>query len=162
MLQGISQARPTHSLQHSSHCSLPCPMPSWQLLCPPEREAWPSTRHTPTAAINTHWGAVNTAWAETRERGRCSALLTQLIVNNSMSSDTLAKHSPTNRENYAVIPSILIKGFEKQVLRLLENHPFIFATPFSVDVKTLPVNFQRQCVEWQSDIQLNDAIMPLY
>ena len=38
----------------------------------------------------------------------------------------------------------------------------MFATPFSVDTKTLPANFQMECIELQSDIQLKNLIMFLY
>lgn len=36
----------------------------------------------------------------------------QVMANNSMQFDTLAKHSSVNSKNYAVMLSILVKEFE--------------------------------------------------
>lgn len=38
----------------------------------------------------------------------------------------------------------------------------MFVTSFSVDINTLPENFQIQCIKLQSDIQLKKTIMFLY
>ena len=43
-----------------------------------------------------------------------------------------------------------------------KNHQFTFATQFSIDVSMLPLNFQMEYVELQSDIQLKNVIMSLY
>lgn len=37
-----------------------------------------------------------------------------------------------------------------------------FATPFSVDINELPVDFQRECVELQSDIQFKEYVSSLH
>jgi len=49
-------------------------------------------------------------------------------------------------------------------LTTTKHHHFfcIFATPFSVDVNTLPANFQIECIGFQSDVQLKNLIMSLY
>lgn len=39
----------------------------------------------------------------------------QVMANNSMQFDTLAKHSSVNSKNYAVMLSILVKEFENRV-----------------------------------------------
>lgn len=42
---------------------------------------------------------------------------------------------------------------------LIENHPHehvIFATTFSVDINKLPVNFQMECIELQSNYQIKE------
>ena len=61
-----------------------------------------------------------------------------------------------NSEKYAVLLSILIKEFENRLHNSWKKHHFggIIATPFSVDINTLPANFQMECIELQSDIQL--------
>jgi len=38
-------------------------------------------------------------------------VLTQVVANNVLHFDTLAKHSPVNREKYTVVLSVLIQEF---------------------------------------------------
>ena len=37
----------------------------------------------------------------------------------------------------------------------------VFVTPFSVYINTLPMNFQMECIELQSDIQLKNLTVSL-
>jgi len=41
-------------------------------------------------------------------------MLTQVIANNCMHFDTLAKHSPVNCEKYAAVLAVLIKELENK------------------------------------------------
>jgi len=71
-------------------------------------------------------------------------VLTQVIANNCICFDTLAKHSPVNSKKYAAVPSVLIKEFENRFQDYQKNlqYFYIFATPFSVDINMVPANFQ--------------------
>lgn len=40
---------------------------------------------------------------------------TQVMANNSMQFDTLAKHGPGNSKNYAAMLAVLTKEFENRV-----------------------------------------------
>ena len=75
-------------------------------------------------------------------------------------------NSPVSSKKYAALLSILILEFENsfQGCRKKTTHFFlgIFLTQFSVDVNTLPGNFQVECIEFQSDIQLKNLVMSLY
>lgn len=55
--------------------------------------------------------------------------------------DTFAKHNPVNSEKYP---------------RLLKENIFfcIFATPRSVNINALPGDFQEDCIQLQSGIQV--------
>lgn len=88
----------------------------------------------------------------------------QVMANNCMHFDTLPKHSPVYREKYAAVLSVLIRGFENrfQGCQKKKNHKFIFVTPFSVEINTLPANFQMKCIDLQSDIQLKNVTTSLY
>ena len=82
----------------------------------------------------------------------------QVKANNFMHFDTLAKHGPVNNEKYAALLFDLIQEFENRFQDFRKNHQSfgIFATPFSVDINILPANFQMECIELQSDIQLKE------
>jgi len=41
-------------------------------------------------------------------------VLTQVMANNCMHFDTLAKHSALNSKEYAAVLSVMIKGFENK------------------------------------------------
>ena len=56
---------------------------------------------------------IGTVWA--KAWGGHSAVLTQLMENDFMHFDTLAKHSPVNREKYAATLSVLVKKFDNRV-----------------------------------------------
>ena len=77
------------------------------------------------------------------------------------SFDILAKHNPVNSEKFAPMLSALIKEFENRFECCQNNLQFIFISPFSVDINTLTANFQMECIELQSDIQLKNMIMSL-
>lgn len=83
---------------------------------------------------------------------------TQVAANNFMHFDCLAKYTPVRSERYASFLSILIEEFESRFQDFRENHALfsIFATPFSVDINTIPAIFQMECSELQSDIQLRE------
>lgn len=92
------------------------------------------------------------------ERGaQCGADST--MANGCVHCDTLAEHSPANsKKKYAVVLYILMK---KTGFKIAEkNHQFfgIPATPLSVHISTLPVNFHMECTELRSKIQLKNLI----
>lgn len=69
-----------------------------------------------------------------------------------MHSDTLVKQNPVNSEKYAVMFSMLIKEFENRFQECWgKKKNCIFATQYSADINTLPVNFQIECIELQPD-----------
>jgi len=59
-----------------------------------------------------------------------------------------------------------MSAIEKRFQDFGQNHFFsIFTTPFSyinVYINTLPVNFQMECMELQSDIQLEEKFDHVY
>ena len=61
-------------------------------------------------------------------------------------------------KKYAVLLFELIQEFENRFQDFWENNQYfvIFVTPFSVDINMLPANFQMECIELQSDIQLKE------
>jgi len=72
----------------------PCAIMAVALHC---RAACPVHKHTPIAQQQpNHQCVINTASAETRARGRCSAVLAQVTEKNYMHFDTVSKHSPVN------------------------------------------------------------------
>ena len=75
-----------------------------------------------------------------------------------MHFDTWAEHSPVNSRKYAASPFNVIQEFENRFQDFHENNQYfaIFATPFSVDINMLPANFQMECIELRSDIQLKE------
>ena len=83
---------------------------------------------------------------------------TQIKANNFMFFDTLAKHSPMTSKKHAALLSDLIQEFENRFQEFLGNNQYfaIFVTLFSVDMNMLPANFQMECIELWSDIQLKD------
>jgi len=92
----IKHARPAHRLhaaQHSLQHSLPCT----------------------TKAVSPQSGCRHTLITQQRlNTGQCCAVLTQVMANNCMYFDTLAKHIPINSKEYAVMLSLLIKEFENR------------------------------------------------
>ena len=71
----------------------------------------------------------------------------QVMANNFMHFDVLAKHRPVNSEKCAALLSVLIKRFEHRFQDFQKDKfSCIFATPFSVDVNTLPTCFQMECI----------------
>lgn len=83
----------------------------WQWLYPCSA---PGTPHSSQQSnIGVSWAL--TVWAETRAWERHSAVLTQLMANNFMHFDTLAKYNPQKSENYAAIFSVLIKKVENRL-----------------------------------------------
>jgi len=99
-------------------------------------------------------------------------LLWQVMTNNFMHSNALAKHSfemhvhfdtlvrnifTVNSEKYTAVISVLLQEFESRFRDFKKkNHYFfaIFANSFSVDINTLPANFQMECRQLPSNIQL--------
>ena len=79
---------PAATLHHYGGSSSPLISPVWLWVC---------THHSATGKV---WCTVSTVWDETRARGGCSAVITQ-VMNNFMHFDTLAKHSPVNRKKRA-------------------------------------------------------------
>ena len=63
-----------------------------------------------------------------------------------MHFDALAKHSPVNSKTYAAVLHVLIKEFEKRFQDCWKKSSIfgVFVTPFSVDINTLPANFQME------------------
>jgi len=57
--------------------------------------------------------AINAVRTEIRAQGGHSAVPAQVMANNCMHSDRLAKHSLGNSEKYAAVLSVLMKEFEK-------------------------------------------------
>ena len=47
-------------------------------------------------------------------------MLTQVMANNCMHFDTLAKHKALNSKEYAAVFSILIKQFENRIIESLQ------------------------------------------
>ena len=80
----------------------------------------------------------------------------QIKANNFMDFDTLATHIPVSSKKYAAVVFDLIQEVENRFQDFWENNQYfaIFVTPFSVDINMLPANFQMECTELQSDIQL--------
>ena len=82
----------------------------------------------------------------------------QIKANNFMHFDTLAKHSCVNGEKYAPLLFDLTQVFENRFKDFWEYNKYfaVFVTPFSVNINMLPANFQMECMELQSDIQLKE------
>ncbi len=57
---------------------------------------------------------MNTVLTETRAWRQYWAVLTQVIANNSVHFDILAKHKALNSKEYTAVLSILIKEFESR------------------------------------------------
>ena len=76
-----------------------------------------------------------------------------MMANMLMHFDTLAKHNTVNSKRYAAMLSIVIKESEIRFQDCKKKYHEcfgLFPTPFSVDINTLPVNFQVECIELQS------------
>ena len=82
----------------------------------------------------------------------------QIKANDFMHFNTLTKHSPVNSKKYAALLFNLIQEFENRFQDFHENNQYfaISASPFSVNINMLPANFQMECMELQSDIQLKE------
>ena len=82
----------------------------------------------------------------------------QTKANNFIRFDTLAKHSPVNSEKHAASLFDLIQEFENRFQDFWENNQYfaIFETQFSININTLPANFQMECIKLQTDIQLKE------
>jgi len=90
-------------------------------------------------------------------------VLIQVMNHNCLQLHTLAKHRLVKSKKDAVMLSALVKEFENRLQDCQKTSLFcILAIPFSVDINTSPVNFQTECIEAQSDIQLKNLIMRLY
>lgn len=63
-------------------------------------------------------------------------MLTHVMVNNCTYFNTLAKYSPVNCKK--------ICNHAEKIIN------FLVVTPFSVDTNILLVNFQKECIEFQS------------
>lgn len=83
---------------------------------------------------------------------------TQMKANKFMHLDTLAKHSPANSTKYSALLFDLIQELENGLQDFQTNKQYfhIIATPCSVDINILPANFQMECIELPSDIQLKE------
>ena len=145
----LEQACPTHGLWAA--CSL-----AQLILWPAHWMAQPSperTTHRSTTA--TQWCTVNT---ELQLGHGESAVLTQVMANNFMHFDTLAKHSPVNSKKYAAIlwQRNLRTGF-KTAQKDLQ-----FFWCFSIFSQHKYI-FQMECIKLQSDIQqIFNLTMSLY
>ena len=83
----------------------------------------------------------------------------QIMANNFMHFDILANESSMNKEKYAAVLSLLIKNFENR-FQDLKKYIFFFLVVYLrlhfQSTNTLPGNFQVECLELQSDIQLKE------
>ena len=91
------------------------------------------------------------------------AVLAPVMANGSVHCDALAKHSPVSSKKYALCFLFRYRNLRRG-FKIAEKINFfcIFVIPFSVNIKILPVNFQMECIELQSDIQHKDLIVSLY
>lgn len=156
----LDQARPTCSLWLASSPAQPNlwpPLPSAIMASalPINGPSLALGAH-PSLIITEYRFVIGTVWVKTRAQGGHSAVLTQVIANNCVHFHTLSEKSPENSEKYAVVLSFLIKGFENRFQDLWKviNIFGIFVIPFSVDINTLPLIFQTECIELQVDVQL--------
>jgi len=101
-------------------------------------------------------------WNQDTGRAQCSAELKwwQIIV-------CIVIHwinSPVKSEKYTAMLSILINKLENGFQDSWKNHTFlgIFVIPFFSWHNPLPANFQMDCIQLQSDIQLQYLITSLY
>ena len=107
----LGQAYPTHSPR--SACG-PTQLELWPGCClcsPPSIPTWP-WEHTHHSATAKHQCAINAIWPANRAQGGHSVLPAQVMANNCVHFDSLAKHSPVNSEKYTAVLSLLIKEFE--------------------------------------------------
>jgi len=93
------------------------------------------------------------------------------VANNCVHFGMLAKHSPVNNEKYTSLLSVLIKEFENRSQDFQYSHEFwgLFATPFSVNINTLPANFQmaygvaiRHSTQRFHHVSLSDFYKPYF
>lgn len=101
--------------RHGPKCSVavPCPAPAQQQLFPDKKPSLAPGTHP--SVTTKHQCSISTVWAEIRTRGRLSAVLNQVMANNSMQFDTLAKPSHVNSKRYAAVLPLLIeqrRGFK--------------------------------------------------
>lgn len=65
----------------------------------------------------------------------------------------MLKRSLVNRKKYAAALPIMIKEFENTFQDCQKTQLFdIFASTFSVDINTLLVNFQMDCIELKPNV----------
>lgn len=110
--------------------------------------------HTHCSAATKHHCTINTKLKPGHGE---STVLTQIMANNCISFDTLAKQS-YKMQKYTALISVLMKEFENW-FQDCKKHFGKFATPFSFDTNTF---FQMGCTNLQSDSQLKNLIMSLY
>ena len=79
--------------------------------------------------------------------------------------DTLAEHSDTVlrkvRTTKLCFP-VWYRNFKIGFKIGKKKNLFMFAKSFSADINTLPTDFQMECLELQSDIQLKSLITSLH
>ena len=77
------------------------------------------------------------------------------MANNFKHSHTFAKHCLLNKEKYS---TLLFQEFEKRFQDFRQNQQsfLISATPFFVDINILHLDFQIECIEVQSDVELKE------
>ena len=77
-----------------------------------------------------------------------------------MHFNALAERIPVDSEKYVASLCDLIQDCENRFQDFGANNQYfaMFATPFSVDVNMLPVDFQMERIELQSDIQLKEKL----
>lgn len=145
--KGWSQARPTHRL----HVAHPVPQ-AIKVVALPSWAGQPNPRQAPTAQTQEHSGVQSAlSGLKPGQGGRgCSAMPTQVIA-----------HSCEQQEVCRCV-FCLEKGIWEQFQDYQNNHKFMFVTPFSASRNTLPVNFQMDYMELQSDIPLKNWIMSHY
>ena len=117
--------------------------------------------------------AIKGVWAATRVQGEHSAVLTQIIENNCMHFDSLAKqclvnrkktNKQTNKKTHAAIHSVLIKEPENEFQDCQKKSSYFWyiCNPVFSWHNTLPGNFQMEHIELQSDIQLKNLTSSLH
>ena len=141
------------------HISPVQPMAHWPPLAPhhpvsalPHRVAQPWAPIAPsshTALCDghcVHW---------TQGMGTHMAVLAPVMANDSVHCDALAKHSPVSSKKYALCFLFRYRNLRRG-FKIAEKINFfcIFVIPFSVDINTLPLIFQTECIELQVDVQL--------
>lgn len=119
------------------------------------------TQPNPTSSQQPH-SSVRSARAETTGRAECGA--ESVMANGCVHCDVFAKQWPVNSKKYAAMPCFLIQGFENGFQDCWNKWwTFLYiSAPFSVNMNTLPVNFQVECIELRSDIHLRNLTLSLY
>ena len=78
----------------------------------------------------------------------------EVMRNNVICFDALAKHRPVNSRKDAALLFILIKEFENRFQDCKKSNCFLVSLQlhFSININTLLANFQMQCIELQPKI----------